>query len=87
MYKDIGKKIMKIAQWGSLVINGIALLASIGWCAEGLVEGALLCCGISVFCTLASWPLYGFGQLVDDIHAMRGQSAEPTAQNDELPEL
>lgn len=87
MYKDVGKKIMKIAQWSSLVISILAWLAMIYWIIEGYFAGVLVCAGISAFVTVASWPIYGFGQLVDDIHAMRTQAAEPVTQNDELPEL
>ena len=87
MYKDIGKKIMKLAQVGSLVMNVLALIGTIAWAVEGVFGGVLICAGISLLTTVASWPLYGFGQLVDDVHAMREQSAEPAVQNDELPEL
>jgi len=36
---------------------------------------------------VSSWFTYGFGQLVEDVHAMRNQSAEQTVQDDELPDL
>ena len=87
MYKNVGKKIMKIAQWSSLIMNGICLIAAIAWLSEEIYAGVLIAVAVGALATVASWPLYGFGQLVDDVHAMRNQSAEPAAQNDELPEL
>lgn len=87
MYKNVGKKIMKIAQWSSLIMNGICLIAAIAWLSEEIYAGVLIAVAVGALATVASWPLYGFGQLVDDVHTMRNQSAEPAAQNEELPEL
>ena len=87
MYNNVGKKIMKIAQWSSLVMNVICFIAAIAWISEEIYAGVLIAVAVGALSTVASWPLYGFGQLVDDVHAMRNQSAEPAAQNEELPEL
>ena len=87
MYNNVGKKIMKIAQWSSLIMNIICLIAAIAWISAEIYAGVLVAAAVSALTTLASWPVYGFGQLVDDVHALRGQSAEPVVQNDELPEL
>lgn len=44
---------------------------------QALINAALAAAGIYV----GSWVLYGFGQLVDDVHAMRGKnSAAPVQQ-------
>ena len=71
MYNNVGKKIMELAQiigWLCFVagiIAGIILLATgkqIGWAVlgGGVVE------------LVSSFFLYGFGQLVNDIHEMKG---------------
>lgn len=87
MYNNVGKKIMKIAQWYSLVMNIICFIAAIACISNEEYTAALIAVAVGALTTVASWPVYGFGQLVDDVHALRGQSAEPVVQNDELPEL
>lgn len=87
MYSKVGKKIMtlaKVSGWmgfaGGIILwlTFLANNAFIAW--FGFFIG--------IFSFITSWPLYGFGQLVDDVHAMRNQTSEPPiAQNDELPDL
>lgn len=96
MYKDVGKKIQFIGQasgWISLIAGILIWLVLItntdgyryeteddiwGWIA--LVSGAL---GY-----VSSWLTYGFGQLIDDVHTLCNQQAQPAnSANDDLPEL
>ena len=98
MYNDIGKKIQDIGAtvgWISLIAGAITWLILItnkhdyygyyitdddiwGWVA--LVSG--------VMGYVSSWFTYGFGQLIDDVHALRSQQAPSSNRvNDELPEL
>ncbi len=100
MYNNVGKKIMVLAQvlgWVGLIagiITWIVLLSNYeklgGWLS--LIGGVLS----FVF----SWFMYGFGQLVQDIHegkmnAPNGssdekkieQNAPQTVVSDELPDL
>ena len=99
MYNDIGKKIQRIAQilgwtlltvgclaWLILLTNGYTYYGTYyqetsddiwGWVS--LMIGAL---GF-----VSSWVIYGFGQLVDDVHVMRGRFEEPAEQNDQLLKL
>lgn len=86
MFSNIGKKLMglaKVCAWLTFISSIIlffftlnnSLLESLIW----FVAGALS--------FLSFWPLYGFGQLIDDVHAIRNQVTSPATQNDELPEL
>ena len=91
MYSDVGKKIMglaKVCSWiifiSSIIICLCYIIDGWGWYIDPL---AWIWLGIGVLSFIASWPLYGFGQLVDDVHAMRNQTTAPATQNDELPEL
>lgn len=88
MYKNAGKTIMVLAQvcgllyaiagvfaWLYFLANGSSL---IGWIC--LLVGALVCVS---FCAL-----YGFGQIVDDVNAMRKDTDKlAEAPGEELPEL
>lgn len=91
MYENVGGKIKVCA-----VVTGWVL------CLVGIFTGLALL-KISVIFTLlcfmggalglvGSWPLYGFGQLIEDVSALRSRrEAPPVEQNqcttDELPEL
>ncbi len=91
MYSNVGKKIMILA----MVFGGIFLAAGIiGFIAllalkiPAWLAFVALFSGIMTF--MSSWLLYGFGQLVDDVHSLH---IEPKAEEkkeeviDELPEL
>ena len=75
MYNDVGNKSMSLAKilgfifLFSGIIAFIALLASdfsVGIAFSSLAGGALM--------FISSWFLYGFGQMVDDINAMRNSA-------------
>lgn len=100
MYNDIGKKIQilgRILGWTLLIVGCLAwlILLTNGYTSDygryfyersdDIWGWVSLVIGVMGF--ISSWFICGFGQLVDDVHALRGQSVEPAAQNDELPEL
>lgn len=91
MFENVGKKIMALAKingvawlilgimvWSVYLTNDYSQDNTIGWIA--------LLVGVSGF--LTSWPLYGFGQMVDDVNAMRRVEEKTTEiVDEELPEL
>lgn len=101
MYSNVGKKIMGLAKvcawicliacvitWIILICNGYEnRYGDYIYITEDDVYGwAALIFGVLYF--VSSWPLYGFGQLIDDVHTMREKTSEPVATlSDELPEL
>ena len=100
MYNNVGKKIQSIAQvigWISLISGLFAWIILItngydGWYGyeyiteDDYIAWVALISGILGF--MSSWFTYGFGQLVEDIHVLRNQQAQPTSSvNDDLPEL
>ena len=87
MYSNIGKKIMMLVKVCNLVIGVCAFIGCCVFLVNENFAGITALAIITLLCPIAFWPLYGFGQLVDDVHAIRNQSTEPTTQNDELPEL
>ena len=90
MYSDVGKKIMGLAiicGWICLICGALIWIIyltdyssynnTVGW----------IWLAVGVLTYISSWTVYGFGQLVDDVHAMRNQTTAPDTLNDELPEL
>lgn len=83
LYGNIGGKLRILAMvCGALGIVCIAIglfleLVTFFDAFNGIV---LVTCGVlGLACLLASWPLYAFGQLVDDVHKMAENSAQPKA--------
>ena len=76
LYENIGGKIKNWAKWIFIVeaigavITGIVLLAT----DDDLIFAGLLTlfCG-PIIAWVSSWVLYAFGELVEDIHAMRNK--------------
>lgn len=90
MYDNVGKKIMTLAKvlgWIFLIAGIITAIVfmSFGW--KFFIVIAPLIGGVLLY--VSSWILYGFGQLVDDINAMRyaAKEADRNAVSEELPEL
>lgn len=90
MYDNVGKKIMTLAKvlgWVFLIAGIITAIVfmSFGWkffiVITPLIGGAIL--------YILTWFLYGFGQLVDDVSAMRyaAKEADRDTVSEELPEL
>lgn len=74
LYGDIGKKLKILA----VICGGIGLAAIVlGILVEasggGRYNGRVLLtsCILGVICFISSWPLYAFGQLVDDVHQIK----------------
>ena len=90
MFNNIGKKIMKFAKvifWFILIVG---IIASIGSAYEmarvntPLVGAVVLIpsLALSIFAAWASTlVLYGFGQLVDDTHEIRGATVQPAEED------
>lgn len=93
MYTKIGKKIQKLAEVCGilcLIVSAFALLfalALVSNAAEIAISAfSVVISGVVGF--IGSWPLYGFGQLVEDVSALRKRSESPAEiASDELPEL
>ena len=95
MFDNVGGKIKTLAAvlgWIDLIAGFIVALAF--WTGEmGFWTGMIpLLAGAILFA--ASWPLYGFGQLVEDVSALRQRSEQDTAKSaapakafSDLPEL
>ena len=93
MFDNIGKKIMSLAKiLVVLDIIGTVILAII--LVDAFYEeflGVLVALVSGTFSVITCWPLYAFGQLVDDVHAIRynntAAAAEPVVKEYEVPEL
>lgn len=75
MYKNIGAKLRGLAK-AIGVISAISLAASacmILYAMSGedwMIPIGIGCAGGSFLLLLSSWPIYAFGQITDDVHAM-----------------
>lgn len=74
-----------------VICAGIGFLALVIADEEALGFAAIVS---GLLALISSWPLYAFGQITDDIHAMRENAAAPSSPAaaafvavDELPEL
>lgn len=90
MYENIGKKIQMFAVINAACITIAGILAWIIMLfndrqADNVL--AWVCLVIAIGALSASWPLYGFGQLVEDVHELRVNSKVSIPQNDTLPDL
>ena len=82
LYENIGSKIKNLAKWIFIVeaigaiITGLVLLCK----DEDLILYGLitLACG-PIVAYIGSWILYAFGELVEDVHAIRNK--EETTRN------
>lgn len=89
MNRNIGKNIKALAKvigWIYLIASVIiffVLLAD----ENSLMGFIVLTSGVSLY--FASWPLYGIGQIVDDVRVIRDANLEDKNEiaSDELPEL
>lgn len=92
MNERVGKNIMILAKVLAWIYGIAAVVAGIAWGSAGeMFLPFLVCVGIGAVMVVMCWPLYGFGMLIDDVHAMRvkGSAATPVTEEaaDELPEL
>jgi len=92
MYKNVGKKIMVLAQvlaWVLLIagiIVGLVYLTN-SYSGDDLIGKVALAAGVASF--VSSWFMYGFGQLVNDVNVIKNKSENEKQEQpkDELPEL
>ena len=95
MFDDIGVKIQIYARrffYIFLTIEAIAAVVLFFIFAAEDILIALIAVGAFVLCVLAdaliAFPIYAFGQLVDDVHHMRMRETQSMPVNtDELPDL
>ncbi len=91
MFQDVGGSIRGVAKFfGYLgLIGGIGVWFILLFIAQVALAFIALGSGIVLF--LSSFALYGFGQLVDDVHAIAQSNQPETTQkseeSDELPDL
>ena len=85
MFNEIGKKIKLTARIYAAAMPVLTLFA-VGFTA--LRGGSVLpYIFAGVPCTLLAWPLYGFGQLVQDVHDLRLGDGSMNIHGDDLPQL
>lgn len=72
-------KVLAILDFVGAIIIGIAFDEGF----LGFVYGIL----IGVFAVIMCWPLYGFGQIVDDVHKMTKGDVVETVKTEDIPEL
>ena len=92
IYSNIGDKVCKLAMACGcigIVCAVIGILAYFN--AENDIAGigGIVLIALGVFCTVSSWPLYAFGQITNDVHAMRTSAVTKTSDHkySDLPEL
>lgn len=92
MYSNIGGKLRALAGiLGSIgiIAIGIGLIMIFIYFGNSrshtLVPGLILGV-VGLIEVISTWPLYAFGQLVEDVHAIKNGS-HATLQSDELPDL
>ena len=86
LFDNIGKKLMRMARLCLIAFPVIALLLFFLLLALS-VPGSWLCLPVGLLLTLSAFPLYGFGQLVQDVHDIRTTSSTIPAPKDDLPTL
>ena len=95
LYSNIGDKVCKVAvicgRIGIVcaVIGLVAAIIGISGGEDGALIFGLIAAVLGVVSVISSWPLYAFGQITNDVHAMRTSAPQkaPAAQFSDLPEL
>ena len=91
-YTNIGDKLQMLAKVCGVIglvgaAIGVLLMLLSGFDDEAIAAG-LVCIVSGIASLVSSWPLYAFGQLVNDVHSMRaGANAENRYDDYELPEI
>lgn len=91
MYENVGEKIKVCAVVMGWVLCLVGILFGIALLRISVLF-TLLCFVSGALGLIGSWPLYGLGQLIEDVSALRSRKealpAEQTAaEADDLPEL
>lgn len=86
MFTDIGKKIMTLAKVCAVLDIIAAIIMVLWFLAE---EEIILLGGALVFVVLVfnTYPLYGFGQLVEDVRKLRQTSCPEEQEKPPVAEL
>lgn len=84
MFQNIGKKLCGLAKF--LAVFGVlAIVAGVVCLVWGLLNKNALglvglgCIAGGVVEIISTWPLYAFGQLTDDVHALRVTACDQPA--------
>ena len=95
MYANIGDKVCKVAKFCGFigivvaVVGLVCLFIAIAESEDVLFIVGPVLAVLGIACLIGSWPLYAFGQITNDVHAMRTSApAKASAkQFSDLPEL
>lgn len=93
MNEKVGKNIMTLAKVMACIYGIAAVITGIAsWATSEEFWPFLVCIASGAVMVVMCWPLYGFGMLINDVHAMRvraSAAAAPVDEEaaDELPEL
>lgn len=92
LYGNVGRKLKILAQVCGIigiVCFLLAFLIELLTMFDAFNGLLLLTMGLlGILCIISSWPLYAFGQLVEDVQLIRsGASKQKDADADELPDL
>ena len=84
LYKNIGGKIKNLAKWILIIetIGAIIMGLDLFFVDDSLILFGLLTlvCG-PIVAYIGSWILYAFGELVEDVHAIRNKEITTTDSN------
>lgn len=72
LYEDIGGKIKRMAKWTFIIEVIASIITGIALAIDEYEGGYLLICIFGpIVAWVSSWLLYAFGQIVEDVHAIR----------------
>lgn len=86
MFSYIGKKIMRLAKLCVFAMPAVTLLVFFVMLSTGS-RYIWLCLFVGVLLSILAWPLYGFGQLVQDVHDLHLSLGHSNLREDDLPHL
>lgn len=90
MYQKIGKKIMELAAFSSKLTIGVCIILELlilFTAPELWLYGLVIFTIIGYASYVSTWVIYGFGQLIDDVSAIRRNTEKVDDYDDELPRL
>lgn len=90
MYQKIGKKIMELAAFSSKLTIGACVILELlilFTATELWLYGLVIFTIIGYASYVSTWVIYGFGQLIDDVNAIRRNTERADDYDDELPRL
>lgn len=90
MYQKIGKKIMELAAFSAKLTIGACIILELlilFTAPELWLYGLVIFTIIGYASYVSTWVIYGFGQLIDDVSAIRRNTEKVDDYDDELPRL